>query len=114
VIEALVSTVLLLIGIVLASPSLRPIEWAAWAGEAEKDTRRPKGQKRFEGDGGAEGVGVSWLDDRKGFVDIRVCSSSGPRWFGEMLTKVIDTEAGVCGLDEKRRKIEMSIWYPSQ
>jgi hypothetical protein len=72
VIETLLSTGLLLVGIVLGSPQLRPIEWAAWAGETEKDTRRPKGKKLFEGDGGAEGGGVAWLEDRKGFWDIRV------------------------------------------
>lgn len=58
----------------LGSPALRPIQWATWAGEAEKDTRRPKGRKRFEGDGGAEGVSMAWLEDRKGFWDVRVCS----------------------------------------
>lgn len=63
-------------GVVLASPELRPIEWAAWGGEMEKDVRRPKGKKRFEGDGGAEGGGVAFLEDRKGFTDIRVSLSS--------------------------------------
>jgi Membrane magnesium transporter len=56
----------------LGSPLLRPIEWAAWAGQAEQDTRRPKGKKRFENDGGAEGVSMAYLEDRKGFIDIRV------------------------------------------
>jgi hypothetical protein len=70
----LFSTVLLVFGIIIGSPALRPIEWAAWAGEAEKDTRRPKGKKRFEGDGGAEGVSMAYLEDRKGFYDIRVSS----------------------------------------
>jgi hypothetical protein len=50
-------------GIIIGSPALRPIEWAAWAGEAEKDTRRPKGKKR-----------LAYLEDRKGFYDIRVSS----------------------------------------
>jgi membrane magnesium transporter 1 len=72
IIETLFSTGLLLLGIVLGSPRLRPIEWAAWAGEIEQDNRRPSGKKRFEGDGGAEGGGFAWLEDRKGFWDVRV------------------------------------------
>ena len=72
IIEALFSTALLVVGVVLGSPALRPIQWATWAGEAEKDTRRPKGRKRFEGDGGTEGVSMAWLEDRRGFWDVRV------------------------------------------
>jgi DNA mismatch repair protein MSH5 len=72
IIEALFSTTLLVLGIVLGSPALRPIEWAAWAGEAEKDTRRPKGKKRFEGDGGVVGNSMAWLEERRGFWDVRV------------------------------------------
>lgn len=60
----------------LGSPALRPINWAAWAGEAEKDMRRPKGQKRFENDGGTEGVSMAYLEDRRGFCDIRVSPKS--------------------------------------
>lgn len=70
--EALISTLLLLFGIVLGSPALRPIEWATWANQAEQDTRRPRGSKRFEGDGGAEGSSMAWLEDRRGFYDVRV------------------------------------------
>jgi hypothetical protein len=76
--ETLLSTLLLVFGIIVGSPSLRPIEWAAWAGEAEKDTRRSKGKKRFEGDGGAEGTSMAYLEDRKGFYDIRVRSMALP------------------------------------
>jgi hypothetical protein len=72
VLEALFSTALLLLGIVLGSPTLRPIEWAAWAGQAEQDTRRPKDKKRFQGDGGAEGTSMNWLEERRGFWDVRV------------------------------------------
>jgi hypothetical protein len=65
-----------MIGIVLGSPKLRPIEWAVWANEAEQDTRRSSGKKRFEGDGGAEGSSMAWLEDRRGFYDVRVSLQS--------------------------------------
>jgi len=83
VVEALFSTVLLIFGVVLGSPDLRPIEWAAWAGEMEKDVRRPKGKKRFEGDGGAEGGGMGFLEDRKGFADIRTQRKEFADWVRE-------------------------------
>ncbi|KAF2667286.1 hypothetical protein BT63DRAFT_456588 [Microthyrium microscopicum] len=83
VVEALLSTAILLIGIVIGAPKLRPIEWAAWAGEAEQDTRRPRGKKRFEGDGGAEGTSMAWLEDRKGFWDVRGKKKAFADWVRE-------------------------------
>jgi hypothetical protein len=115
IIEALFSTALLVVGVVLGSPALRPIQWATWAGEAEKDTRRPKGRKRFEADGGAEGVSMSWLEDRKGFWDVRVSwiiLSSPVQAIGlrdrsgwdqaHKLIQFTDQKKGICGLGSKR------------
>ncbi|QDS74390.1 hypothetical protein FKW77_005555 [Venturia effusa] len=74
VLEILVSTTLLCIGIVLASPGLRPIQWRTWACEAEKDERRPKGRRAFEAEMG-QGVGGfgRFVEDgeRRGFWDVR-------------------------------------------
>lgn len=72
VIETLFSVSLLCVGIVLASPSLRPIEWRVWAEQVEKDERRPKGQRQFENDGGVVPINpYRWLEERKGFWDVR-------------------------------------------
>jgi hypothetical protein len=85
VVETLFSTLLLLFGLVLGSPPLRPIQWAAWAGEAEKDRRRLKGKKRFEGDAGS--VGMGWLEERRGFWNVR----GQRRDFAEWVRKGGDT-----------------------
>lgn len=75
VLEILVSTTLLCIGIVLASPGLRPIQWRTWACEAEKDERRPRGKRAFEAEVG-QGVGnfARFVEDgeRRGFWDVMV------------------------------------------
>lgn len=77
VLEILVSTTLLCIGIVLASPGLRPIQWRTWACEAEKDERRAPGKRAFEAEPG-QGVGNfgRFVEDgeRRGFWDVRVRS----------------------------------------
>jgi hypothetical protein len=71
VIEILLSVSLLCVGIVLASPPLRPIEWRVWAEQVEKDERRPKGQRQFEPDGGVVPINpYRWLEERKGFWDV--------------------------------------------
>jgi Membrane magnesium transporter len=101
VVEALFSTVLLVLGIVIGSPALRPINWAAWAGQAENDMRRPKGKKRFENDGGAEGVSMAYLEDRRGFVDIRVSPRS--HWWLSTILMILplDTKEGICRMGSK-------------
>jgi membrane magnesium transporter 1 len=66
VIELLVSVLLVSVGVVLASPQLRPIQWARWAGEIEKNL--PK-----EEDGELRNVNpYAIFDERKGFWDVRV------------------------------------------
>ena len=72
VIETIFSVSLLCVGIVLASPPLRPIEWRVWAEQVEKDERRPKGQRLFESDGGVVPINpYRWLEERKGFWDVK-------------------------------------------
>lgn len=55
----------------LASPALRPIEWRVWAEQIEKDERRPKGKRVFENEGVAPINPFRWLEERKGFWDVR-------------------------------------------
>jgi hypothetical protein len=58
VIEALVSLVLVSVGLVLGAPKLKPISWSQWAGEIEKE-------------GGAQNP-FRRLEERYGFWDVRV------------------------------------------
>lgn len=74
ILETLISTAILCVGIVLGSPALRPIQWNKWANAVDLDDRRQPGKRMFErqGDGGVVGNPFRFLDDgeRKGFVDI--------------------------------------------
>jgi len=74
ILEILLSTTLLCVGVVMGSPTLRPIQWSTWASEADKDERRKKGERAFEGEaGGVVGNPFRWVEDgeRRGFWDIR-------------------------------------------
>ncbi|KAE8355538.1 magnesium transporter [Aspergillus coremiiformis] len=57
VIEALVSLVMVSVGLVLGAPKLKPISWSQWAGEIEKE-------------GGARNP-YRRLEERYGFWDVR-------------------------------------------
>lgn len=59
-IETILSVAFICIGLVLGAEELKPIKWRVWAGKAER------------GNGG--GGPFQGLDDRFGFVDIRVRS----------------------------------------
>ena len=59
--ETIISVALICVGLVMGAEELQPIEWRVWAGKAEK-----------EGRGGP----YMGLEERMGFVDIRVCHSS--------------------------------------
>jgi hypothetical protein len=87
ILETLFSTTLLCIGIVLGSPSLRPIEWRVWAHEASLDDRRPPGKRAFErqGDGGMIGNPFRFLEDgeRMGFVDVVGRRKEFAKWVRE-------------------------------
>jgi len=89
--------------------------------------RRERGQKRFEGDGGAEGVSMGWLEDRKGFWDVRVrilCffdfflgvarRERGKESDGVWADRVVGEEEGVCGLGEggeERADLVVGEWF---
>jgi hypothetical protein len=87
ILETLFSTTLLCIGIVLGSPSLRPIEWRVWASEASLDDRRPPGKRNFEsqGDGGMVGSPFRFLEDgeRRGFLDVVGRRKEFAKWVRE-------------------------------
>lgn len=72
VIELLFAVALLCIGIVLASPDLRPIQWSVWAEQIERDDRRPKDRRAYKEDGQLVVNPYRWLEERRGFVDVRV------------------------------------------
>lgn len=80
VIETLFSVSLLCIGIVLSSPALRPIEWRVWAEQIEKDERLPKGRRKFEDEGVAPINPFRWLEERKGFWDVRAKRKEFADW----------------------------------
>lgn len=67
VIEALVSLVLVSVGLVLGAPKLKPISWSEWAGQIERE-------------GGARNP-YRRLEERYGFWDIRVGFSFAFFWF---------------------------------
>ena len=58
-IETILSVVFICVGLVLGAEELKPISWRLWAG---KVARESGGGGPFQG-----------LEDRFGFVDIRVC-----------------------------------------
>ena len=87
VLETLVSTGVLLVVVVFSSAPFRPINWAEWAGKIEREGWDPNAPVE-EGENWnvvhKEGVGRSSkgghgnpykaLEERRGFLDIRVSS----------------------------------------
>ncbi|KAF4332583.1 DNA mismatch repair MSH5 [Fusarium beomiforme] len=70
-IEALIATLIVVLGLVLGTPKLRPIKWHEWAGRIERE-----GEAGFQtGSGEVEkdyrGNPFSVLETRPGFIDIR-------------------------------------------
>ncbi|PCD22833.1 hypothetical protein FGRA07_04203 [Fusarium graminearum] len=70
-IEALVATLVVVLGLVMGTPQLRPIKWHEWAGKIERE-----GEAGFvNGSGEVEkdyrGNPFSLLETRPGFIDIR-------------------------------------------
>jgi len=57
--ETIISVILICIGLVSGAEELKPVTWRAWAGKVERESG---GGGPFQG-----------LEDRMGFVDIRVC-----------------------------------------
>jgi membrane magnesium transporter 1 len=86
-IELLVSTVLITVGVVLASPKLRPITWSEWAAEIE----RHRGAWRVRGQEGDDIRGTEKegdvlrnpyqnLEARMGFWDVRSARKEFANW----------------------------------
>ncbi|KAK1964553.1 transmembrane protein 32 [Colletotrichum sublineola] len=70
-IETAVATVVIILGLVLGAPNLRPIQWRVWAGKIERE-----GEAGFlAGNGEVEkdyiGNPFRMLESRPGFVDVR-------------------------------------------
>lgn len=57
--ETIISVAFICVGLVLGAEELKPITWRVWAGKAERESG---GGGPFQG-----------LEERQGFVDIRVC-----------------------------------------
>lgn len=91
VIEALVSLVLVSVGLVLGAPKLKPISWSQWAGEIEKEGGGRNPYRR--------------LEERYNFWDVRVRAIYLFRWSlasEDMLLTVLDQTERICGLDQGR------------
>lgn len=107
VVEVLTSLVVLCLGIVLSAPALRPVQWSKWAKQVEMEHgRRRKGieAKRVEDQVGA-GMGLVFksLDERMGFLDIRVGRAG--RFLVEKASLLIEDagqEERVCRLGQER------------
>ncbi|KAK4158208.1 magnesium transporter [Chaetomidium leptoderma] len=71
IIETIISTFVILLGLVLGTRALRPLEWRVWAGKIERE-----GEEGFTDGAGAVdkdfmGNPFSVLESRPNFVDIR-------------------------------------------
>ncbi|KAI5462941.1 membrane magnesium transporter-domain-containing protein [Mariannaea sp. PMI_226] len=80
-IEALVATLVVVLGLVTGSPKLRPIKWNEWAGKIERE-----GEAGFRSGSGAvdkdyQGNPFAILETRPSFIDIR----KQRREFGEWI-----------------------------
>lgn len=71
ILETIISTLVILLGLVLGTRPLRPIEWRVWAGKIERE-----GEEGFTDNAGAVdkdfmGNPFSVFESRPNFVDIR-------------------------------------------
>jgi hypothetical protein len=86
-IETIVATFIILLGLVLGTRPLRPIEWRVWAGKIERE-----GEEGFT-DGAGEvnkdymGNPFSALESRPNFVDIRKQRREFAEWVKKGGTK---------------------------
>ncbi|KAF4123350.1 Membrane magnesium transporter [Geosmithia morbida] len=79
-IETIVATLVTVLGLVLGTSKLRPIEWHVWAGKIERE-----GAEGFRGSGGEadkdfKGNPFRQLETRPGFVDIRKQRRDFAKW----------------------------------
>lgn len=70
-IETIVATVIICLGLVLGSPTLRPIRWHEWAGKIEREGEAGFLDGSGEVDKDYRGSPFHVLEARPGFVDIR-------------------------------------------
>lgn len=83
-IETIVATLVTVLGLVLGTAKLRPIQWHVWAGKVERE-----GGEGFGGAGGGEvdrdfrGNPFGQLESRPGFVDIRKQRREFAKWARE-------------------------------
>ncbi|EON97976.1 putative transmembrane protein 32 protein [Phaeoacremonium minimum UCRPA7] len=79
-IETIVGLVVAIVGLVLASPNLRPIQWRVWAGKIEREGQ--EGFLKSNGELEKDYVGNPFrlLETRPGFVDIRKQRKEFAQW----------------------------------
>ena len=72
--------VVAIVGLVLASPNLRPIQWRVWAGKIEREGQ--EGFLKSNGELEKDYVGNPFrlLETRPGFVDIRKQRKEFAQW----------------------------------
>lgn len=79
VLETLASVLVLCVGIVMAAPDLKPIQWRVWAGQIEKE-KLGELKNLDDGPGGNPYFG---LEKRSGFLDIRALREETTAWAKE-------------------------------
>ena len=80
-IEAIAATLILSLGLVLGTPSLRPVQWHVWAGKIEREGPHSL-SNGVGGEAEKDFVGnpFGMLETRPGFVDIRKHRSEFASW----------------------------------
>lgn len=79
ILETIFSVLLLCVGVVLGSQSLKPIQWNVWAGRLE----RSKEAREIHGVGVGGGNPFASLEERPGFLDIRSRRKDFAAWIRE-------------------------------
>ena len=74
--ETLFSVLLLCVGVVMSSASLKPIQWNVWAGSLE----RSKEARAIKEVGVGGGNPYAALEERPGFLDIRAQRRAHEKW----------------------------------
>ena len=74
--ETLFSVLLLCVGVVMSSASLKPIQWNVWAGSLE----RSKEARAVKEVGVGGGNPYAALEERPGFLDIRAQRKAHEKW----------------------------------
>ncbi|ROT37030.1 hypothetical protein SODALDRAFT_335246 [Sodiomyces alkalinus F11] len=67
VVETILATVVVCLGLIFRAPDLRPIQWRVWAGRIERVCEGSRGEPGH----GFTGNPFRILESRPGFVDIR-------------------------------------------